>query len=62
MDKITYDYKGYNITVQYIPHNGMYKISTLAYSMGDEYLESMLSDNYDKATLDKFIKRIEHNK
>ena len=55
-------HNGYNISIETIPHNGMYKLSTWAYSMGEEYKETMLSDNLDKETLDKFIRQVENNK
>lgn len=56
------NYKGYNITVETIPHNGMYKLSTWAYSMGEEYRETMLSDSLNDETLEKFIRQVENNK
>lgn len=55
-------HNGYNITIENIPHNGMYKLSTWAFSMGEEYQETMLSDNLDEETLDKFIRQVENNK
>lgn len=59
------NYKGYDITVRFSDINGMYQLSTMAQSMGEEYRESMLSDvnpMEDKSIADKFITKIEHNK
>ena len=56
------EYKGYDITIRKIPHNGMYELATMVYSMGEEYREHMLADTLDDDTLDNFIKHIERNK
>lgn len=59
------NYNGYDITVRYSNINGMYQLTTMAQSMGEEYREVMLSDTNpmeDKSIIEKFIARIEHNK
>lgn len=59
------NYNGYDITVRYNNVNGMYQLTTMAQSMGEEYREAMLSDTNpmeDKSIIEKFIARIEHNK
>lgn len=59
------EYKGYDIIVRYSDINGLYQLSTMVESMGEEYRESMTSDENpmeDKSITDKFIKQIEHNK
>lgn len=56
------NYGGYEITVEQVKPSGMYRLEAWVYSMGEEYLESMLADNYDDETLAKFVRQIERGR
>lgn len=56
------NYGGYEITVEQVKSSGRYKLTARVYSMGEEYLESMLADDYDDETLAKFVRQIERGR
>lgn len=60
------EYKGYDIVIRELKPSGMYELSTMAQSMGEEYREHMTVDNLSQdnlyETLDKFIEYVEKRK
>lgn len=55
----TYDRGGYTITVREIA-NGWYELSTMAFSMGEEYRQHQLLDHEPTDNdLDKFVSVVE---
>ena len=59
------EYQNYDITIRKSDISGMYQLSTMAESMGQEYRESMISNTNpmkDKNIVEKFIKMVESHK
>lgn len=61
MEKRVY-YGGYDITIRQNKANGLYELSAMVESMGEEYRERMLATEMDATTLSNFVNKIEHNK
>ena len=61
MEKRVY-YGGYDITIRQNKVNGLYELSAMVESMGEEYRERMLATEIDATTLSNFVNKIEHNK
>lgn len=55
----TKNYGGYDITMEQAKSSGRYKLTARVYSMGEEYLETMLADSCDDEALAKFVEQIE---
>lgn len=53
---------GYEITIRKTPHNGMFELSTMAYSMGDEYRVHKMYDVFDDDVVENFINYVESTK
>lgn len=56
------NYYGYDITIHYNKTTGLYELSTMVESMGEEYREHMTADELNTDTLKKFIEQIEAHK
>lgn len=58
-----YEMHGYEIVVRRSDINGMYQLSTMADSMGEEYRVAKLYDAFnEEETLDNFINYVESTK